>query len=263
MSIYQKILGDGTRTLRIRRVLHLEYWLNFLKSVLYAVVLAVIFRSFCYEPYQIPTGSMKPTLLVGDYLFLAKYSYGYSRYSLPFGLPVINQRVFFKQPKRGDVVVFALPTDTSQKYIKRLIGLPGDSVQIIRGVLHINGVPVERTIIGSFKDVDTGAVSNVYQEKLDNGVAYRTLWTGINLDAFPATTPVYKVPKRHYLCLGDNRGDSVDSRFSDKVGFIPEENLVGRVVFMFMTKDFSLIDFIKNLDAGRALRRFQYSSQPD
>ena len=121
-----------------------------IKTVIIAVAVAMVIRTFAFEPFNIPSGSMKPTLLVGDYLFVSKFSYGYSRYSLPFGLPLIPNRILFSKPERGDVAVFKLPTDTSTDYIKRIIGLPGDTVQVVKGVLHINGISVQRRRVENF-----------------------------------------------------------------------------------------------------------------
>src|SRR5688572_7767311 len=118
------------------------------RTVVYAVLIALVLRTFAFEPFSIPSGSMLPTLLVGDYLFVSKYSYGYSRYSLPWGLPIIDGRVLASEPERGDVAVFKLPTDNSTDYIKRIVGLPGDRIQVVDGVLHINEEPVELQRVG-------------------------------------------------------------------------------------------------------------------
>ena len=143
-----------------------------IKTVVYAVLIALVVRTVGFEPFNIPSGSMIPTLLVGDYLFVSKYSYGYSRYSLPFGLPLIPGRVLFTEPERGDVAVFKLPTDNKTDYIKRIIGLPGDRIQVRRGILHINGAPVIRKRISDFVETNQyGIVVRVarFEETLPGG----------------------------------------------------------------------------------------------
>ncbi|MFQ5783453.1 MAG: signal peptidase I [Alphaproteobacteria bacterium] len=206
------------------------------KTVVYAVLIALAVRTIAYEPFNIPSGSMIPTLLVGDYLFVAKFSYGYSRYSLPFSLPLFSGRIFADPPERGDVAVFKLPRDNSTDYIKRIIGLPGDRIQVTGGVLFINGEPIPRERIEDF--VETDAFGNTrrvtqYRETLPNGHSYRVLDRTINgrLD----NTGVYEVPKGHYFAMGDNRDNSLDSRVLDGVGFIPAENLVGRADIIFFS----------------------------
>jgi signal peptidase I len=187
------------------------------------------FRAFLYQPFSTPSGSMKPTLLVGDYLVAAKYAYGYSRYSLPGSPPVFAGRIFAAQPRYGDVVVFRLPRDPSTDYVKRLVGLPGDRIQMIKGVLNLNGAPVKRERIEDFVDTDaSGRVTRAKQwrETLPNGVSYVTL--DLVEEGFYDNTSVYTVPAGHYFMLGDNRDNSQDSRTS-QVGFVPFENLVGRV----------------------------------
>jgi signal peptidase I len=177
---------------------------------------------------------MIPTLLVGDYLFVSKYSYGYSRYSLPFGLPLIPGRVLFTEPERGDVAVFKLPTDNKTDYIKRIIGLPGDRIQVRRGILHINGAPVIRKRISDF--VETNQYGNVvrvarFEETLPGGRKHEILEITDNgpLD----NTDLYIVPAGHYFAMGDNRDNSQDSRVRSAVGFIPKANLVGRAEVLF------------------------------
>lgn len=208
------------------------------KTVLYAVAIAIGVRTIGYEPFNIPSGSMIPTLLVGDYLFVSKWSYGYSRHSLPFSLPLIpsNTRILFTEPQRGDVAVFKLPADNKTDYIKRLIGLPGDRIQVIAGILHINGQAVRRERISATCDDDYGRGVSVratrYIETLPNGVAHSICE---QTDQGPKdNTGVYTVPPEHYFAMGDNRDNSQDSRASE-VGFIPRENLVGRAEFLFFS----------------------------
>jgi signal peptidase I len=205
-----------------------------IKTVVYAVLIALVVRTVGFEPFNIPSGSMIPTLLVGDYLFVSKYSYGYSRYSLPFGLPLIPGRVMFTEPVRGDVAVFKLPTDNKTDYIKRIIGLPGDRIQVRRSILHINGAPVLRKRISDF--VETNQYGNVvrvarFEETLPGGRKHEILELTDNgpLD----NTDLYIVPKEHYFAMGDNRDNSQDSRVRSVVGFIPKANLVGRAEVLF------------------------------
>lgn len=208
-------------------------------TIIYAIVIAMGIRTFAFEPFNIPSGSMIPTLLVGDYLFVSKPSYGYSRYSLPLGIPLIPDRILFTEPERGDVAVFRLPTDTSTDYIKRLVGLPGDKIQMIGGVLHINGKPVKRQRVDDYLTKD--AYGNVhrtpqYLETLPNGKQHYILEASGD-NGFVDNTGVYVVPEGHYFAMGDNRDSSQDSRFSQKVGFIPIENLVGRADFLFFSTE--------------------------
>ena len=207
-----------------------------LRTVIYAVLIALVIRVFAYEPFNIPSGSMIPTLLIGDYLFVSKFSYGYSRYSLPWGLPLFSGRIFASQPDRGDVVVFKLPTDNSTDYIKRLVGLPGDTIQVKGGILNINGKPVTRKLVGPaiLPDDDGYPVqATEYIETLPNGRKHR-IWERSDHDMLD-NTPVYHVPAGHYFAMGDNRDSSQDSRVLSAVGYVPFENLVGRAEFLFFS----------------------------
>lgn len=203
------------------------------RTILIAVGIALFIRTFAYEPFNIPSGSMIPTLLVGDYLFVSKLSYGYSRHSLPFSLPLIPGRLLYSEPERGDVVVFKLPTDNRTDYIKRIVGLPGDTIQVTGGILHINGEPVKRRQVADYRDEDRfGRPADIkqYIEILPNGVEHRIL--EISDDQPNDSTGVYRVPEGHFFAMGDNRDNSVDSRFA-RVGFIPKDNLVGRAEVIF------------------------------
>jgi signal peptidase I len=204
-----------------------------LRTVIYAVLIALVIRTFAYEPFSIPSGSMIPTLLVGDYLFVSKYAYGYSRFSLPLGLPLFDGRIMADQPARGDVAVFKLPSDNSTDYIKRVIGLPGDRIEVIDGLLHINGEPVEREKVRETR-VGQAAVT-VYRETLPNGESHLIRERGD--DNFFDNTPVYEVPEGHYFMMGDNRDSSQDSRALQRVGYIPFDNLVGRAEVVFFSHD--------------------------
>ncbi len=216
-------------------------------SIIIAVLLALVFRSFAFEPFNIPSGSMESTLLIGDYIVVSKYSYGYSRYSFPFAPHIFDGRIFAKEPQRGDIVVFRLPRDPSIDYVKRLIGLPGDKIQMIDGILYINNKAVPKKRIEDFIDYDHDGTSRSipqYVETLPNGVSYKVL--DIKPNGALDNTPAYTVPQGHYMMLGDNRDNSQDSRVMSAVGFIPNENLVGPVrIVLFSSKSslFKLWDY--------------------
>lgn len=203
-----------------------------IRTVVIACAIALGIRTFLYEPFNIPSGSMKPTLLVGDYLFVSKLSYGYSRYSLPLSLPLIPGRILFSPPERGDVVVFKLPSDNSTDYIKRIVGLPGDRIQVRGGILHINGEPVKRRRIEDFSSEEGGRGIPQFIETLPNGREHRILETSDFQSA--DNTPEFLVPADHYFAMGDNRDNSRDSRFYE-VGPIPAVNLVGRAEILFFS----------------------------
>jgi signal peptidase I len=203
------------------------------KVVIQALLIALVIRTLLFQPFNIPSGSMKETLLVGDYLFVSQFSYGYSRYSLPFSLPLFSGRIFGAEPKRGDVVVFRLPRDPSSDYIKRVIGLPGDHIQMIGGLLHINGVPVKRERIGDFVDDDDGVAIRRWRETLPDGVSYEVL--DLQDNGFLDNTQEYVVPAGHYFMMGDNRDNSVDSRVQSAVGYVPFENIIGKAQVIFLS----------------------------
>lgn len=212
------------------------FW-DTVKVLVEALLIALIIRTFLFQPFNIPSGSLIPTLLVGDYLFVSKYSYGYSKHSFPFSPDLFQGRIWSAEPKRGDIAVFKLPKDNSTDYIKRLVGLPGDRIQMIDGVLHINNTPVQRERIADFETADSwGRPSRFprYRETLPNGVSY----TVIERDGdrgYWDNTKVYLVPQGHYFMMGDNRDNSTDSRDDNSVGPVPLENFVGRAEIIFFS----------------------------
>ncbi len=208
------------------------------KIVVQALLIALVVRTFLFQPFNIPSGSLIPTLLIGDYLFVSKYSYGYSRHSFPLSAAPINGRILGSEPKRGDVAVFKLPSDGSTDYIKRVMGLPGDKIQVIQGVVHINGQAVKEEKIGE-EPIDLGAGYRgravAYWETLPNGVRHRIHKISDGRGVFN-NTGVYEVPRGHFFMMGDNRDNSTDSR-DPSVGFVPFENFVGRAEIIFFSID--------------------------
>ena len=204
------------------------------RTIIIAGALALMFRSLLFEPFNIPSGSMIPTLKVGDYLFVSKFSYGYSRYSFPFGIIPFDGRVMAGEPERGDVVVFRQPGNEDVAFIKRIVGLPGDDIQVKRGVLHINGTPVKREHedVGTATDGFSVMKYDDYVETLPEGTSHsiREMSDAGSLD----NTRVYSVPEGHYFMMGDNRDNSNDSRTSS-VGLVPFENFIGKAQFLFFS----------------------------
>ncbi len=211
--------------------------LDNVKTLIYAVIIAIIIRSLLIQPFYIPSSSMESSLLVGDRLFVTKYSYGYSKHSFPFSPPVFNNRILSKEPKRGDVIVFKTPSDNRTDYIKRLIGLPGDEIQFIDGNLFINNNQVLSTLINDNSKLYCGSQQinvSTFQEKISNNktyvVSYRNDISNTNSDK-------YLVPENHYFFLGDNRDCSKDSRFLSEVGYVHRDNLVGKAQLLFFSSD--------------------------
>ena len=207
------------------------------RVIIHALIIALVIRTFLFQPFNIPSGSMEGTLLVGDYLFVSKYSYGYSHYSFPLSPRLFKGRIFGSDPKRGDVVVFRLPKNDSIDFIKRVIGLPGDTIQMKQGLLYINGTPVKRKRVSDFVGADPcgsgQAIVRVkrWRETLPNGASYDTLDCVDN--GFYDNTGVYKVPPGDFFMMGDNRDNSADSR--SLVGYVPLANIVGRAQMIFFS----------------------------
>jgi signal peptidase I len=236
-----------------------ESWLELAKTIVYALLIALVIRTFLFQPFNIPSGSMKSTLLVGDYVFVEKFAYGYSRYSFPWGLGPFPGRIFGSMPKRGDVVVFKDPPHPSEDFIKRVIGLPGDHIQMRDGVLYLNGRKVPHERAGDWfgyancdPNEDPPCPSDVtpsnnaqYRETLPSGKSYLVLdsntsvpqRTTLNEQGRPTE---FIVPAGHYFMMGDNRDNSNDSRLD--VGYVPAENLVGKAVFRFFSTDGSILE---------------------
>ena len=217
-----------------------DWFISNLKTIFYAILIALLIRTFLFQPFFIPSSSMGPTLLVGDRIFVSKYSYGYSKHSFPFSPPILSKRILFSEPQRGDVLVFKTPDERKIDYIKRLIGLPGDTIQMIEGDLFINEKVVKKEKIrNDQKILRNGRVAEigVFLETLENDKSYETY---SYYDDGPAdNTPKIVVPDGHYYMLGDNRDNSKDSRF---IGSIPINNFVGRAeIIFFATKDGSTI----------------------
>lgn len=203
--------------------------------IVQALLIALVFRTFAFEPFSIPTASMQSNLMIGDYILASKYSYGYSRYSLPYSNVPLNGRVLGSEPERGDVAVFR-PVPQNENYVKRIIGLPGDTIQMIEGRLHINGEIVDRERVGEGPDRDSNGLTLPvihYRETLPNGISY--VVQEISDNAQFDNTGEYTVPSGHYFMMGDNRDRSLDSRSLSSVGFVPFENFVGRAEWRFFS----------------------------
>ena len=220
--------------------LHKDLILENLKTILYALIIALVIRSLLIQPFYIPSSSMEPTMLVGDRLFVTKYSYGYSKHSFPFSPPIINGRMLFSSPKTGDVVVFKTPADNRTDYIKRLIGLPGDNIRFISGNLFLNNNEVLKSRISKTDIIYCGKETievNTFQEKLPNGKTHNTVY--LKNYSFQ-NSDIFTIPKKHYFFLGDNRDCSKDSRYLTSVGYVHEDNLVGKAQFIFFSSDFRI-----------------------
>ena len=239
-----------------KKIIHIIYD-NF-KTLIAALVIAVLIRSFLFQPFYIPSSSMEPTLLVGDRIFVSKYSYGYSKHSFPFSPNITNERFFSKLPKRGDLVVFKTPADNRTDYIKRLIGMPGDTIQFVKGEILINNKKISRKKTDNKKIIRCGNFlleTNTFIETLPNGlehlVAYKKKGTLQN-------SKIFKVPPNHYFLLGDNRDCSKDSRYLNSVGYVNNSNLVGKAQLIFFSNDTNISSLLKfwNVNKSFRLERF-------
>jgi len=216
-----------------------------IKTIIYALIIALIIRTFLFQPFYIPSSSMEPTLLVGDRLFVSKYSYGYSRHSLPFSPKFTDKRYLSKKPERGDVIVFNTPVDNRTDYIKRLIGLPGDSLQIIKGDIYLNSQKIQRNKKEISIDINCGNETlkvNAFEEILPNGKKYIAVY---NNQGTMLNTDKFIVPKGHYFFMGDNRDCSKDSRFLSSVGYVAFSNILGRARLIFFSNDKKKGNFFK------------------
>ncbi len=214
-----------------------KFFIENIKTLFYALVIAIIIRSLFIQPFYIPSSSMEPNLLVGDRLFVTKYSYGYSKHSFPFSPPFFKGRLFFSEPERGDVVVFKTPADNRTDYIKRLIGLPGDQIQFINSNLYINNSEILKSRISSKDKIYCGKKTIdvfTFEESLPNKKKYKSVYLK---DYSFQNSDIFIVPEDHYFFLGDNRDCSKDSRFLTSVGYVHKDNLVGEARFIFFSSD--------------------------
>jgi len=224
------------------------------KTLLFALVIAIFIRSFFFQPFYIPSSSMEPNLLIGDRLFVSKYTYGYSKHSFPFSPNFFSGRILYDQPKRGDVIVFKTPTDNRTDYIKRLIGLPGDTVQFINGDIYLNKNQILKTKSENLITINCGKIllnTNAYKEKLPNGATYTAVYDKNN--SFQ-NSDKFTVPEDHYFFLGDNRDCSKDSRFLGSVGYVHKDNLVGKARIIFFSSDRKIGSILKFWRWGDILR---------
>ena len=231
-----------------------------IKTLIYALIIAVLLRSLLYQPFYIPSSSMEPTLLVGDRLFVSKFAYGYSKHSFPFSPPLYKKRIFFKEPQRGDLVVFKTPSDNRTDYIKRLIGKPGDTLQFINGDIYLNKKKIIKNKLDKSVSIRCGKINfpvKIYEEILPNGVKYKTVYNSVGT---LQNTDVYTVPDNNYFLLGDNRDCSKDSRFLSEVGYVNKLNLVGKAELIFFSNDTlrsSILKFWNWKDSFRFKRTFK------
>ena len=216
-----------------------------IKTLFYALIIALIIRSFLYQPFFIPSSSMEPNLLIGDRLFVSKYSYGYSQHSFPFSPKIFKDRIFETTPEIGDVIVFKTPADNRTDYIKRLVGLPGDKIQIIDGHLYLNETQIKKEKIENLFEISCGGVIidvNFFKETLPNGKKYISVY---RKEGSMMNSDLFIVPKNHYFLMGDNRDCSKDSRYLTSVGYVSFNNLIGKAQVIFFSNDNKKGSFFK------------------
>ena len=224
------------------------------KTLIGALIIAILIRSLLFQPFYIPSSSMEPTLLVGDRIFVSKYTYGYSKHSFPFSPNITNKRFFSKSPNRGDLVVFKTPADNRTDYIKRLIGMPGDTIQFVDGSILINNKKVLRKRIETQKIIRCGKFlleTNTFIETLPNGIKHTVVY---KKKGTLQNTQIFKVPDNHYFLLGDNRDCSKDSRYLDSVGYVHNLNLVGEAKLIFFSNDTNTSSLMKFWNLNKSFR---------
>ena len=238
--------------MNLKKITHSVY--DNTKTLLGALIIAVLIRSLLFQPFYIPSSSMEPTLLVGDRIFVSKYSYGYSKHSFPFSPNITNERFFSKKPERGDLVVFKTPADNRTDYIKRLIGMPGDTIQFKEGNIFINNKKIFREKIENKKIIRCGNFlleTNTYIETLPNGIKHIVTY---KKKGSLQNSKIFKVPNNHYFLLGDNRDCSKDSRYLDSVGYVNNLNLVGKAKIIFFSNDTNISSLLKFWNIKKSFR---------
>jgi signal peptidase I len=231
-----------------------KFFIDNFKTLIYALLIAILIRSTIIQPFYIPSSSMEPNLLVGDRLFVSKYTYGYSKHSFPFSPPIFNGRLLFSEPERGDVIVFKTPADNRTDYIKRLIGLPSDEIQFINGDLYLNGNQIIKKLITSEDVIFCGnniIKVNTFEEKLPNGKTYKASY---RQDYSFQNSDKFTIPENHYFFLGDNRDCSKDSRFLSEVGYVHKDNIVGKAQILFFSSDYRIGSILKFWQWSQILR---------
>ena len=231
-----------------------KFFIDNFKTLIYALLIAILIRSTIIQPFYIPSSSMEPNLLVGDRLFVSKYTYGYSKHSFPFSPPIFNGRLLFSEPERGDVIVFKTPADNRTDYIKRLIGLPRDEIQFINGDLYLNGNQIIKKFITSEDVIFCGNNTikvNTFEEKLPNGKTYKASY---RQDYSFQNSDKFTIPENHYFFLGDNRDCSKDSRFLSEVGYVHKDNIVGKAQILFFSSDYRIGSILKFWQWSQILR---------